>query len=154
MTYAKRVLSVLSRRMSCGGFRLAQKGQKGRLTPSERSVTKSSIDKVRAFSLSFSLAWVSRRRGGKWPGDLPFGEGLLLHVNPLLLNRQHDQSEDMPGPIGNQGSRKISAPSGLPNRGMEDGAFDNRVDCHKGRGVSLSPAPQITRATTLYWREG
>lgn len=35
-------------------------------------------------------------------GNLPFGEGLLLHINPLLLNRQHLRSRRRhSGPIGN-----------------------------------------------------
>lgn len=58
-------------------------------TPSERSVTKSSMDRLRAFSLSFSLSIVSEgsSEGGVIP--IPFSEGLLLHINPLLLDRQH-----------------------------------------------------------------
>lgn len=35
-------------------------------------------------------------------GNVPFGEGLLLHINPLLLNRQHLRLRRRhSGPIGN-----------------------------------------------------
>lgn len=75
----------------------------GTLTPSERSVTRSSIAKLLAFSLSFNLWWflgqfIALLLMSALEGTQPFCEGLLLHVNPLLLNRQHRRSGRHPGP--------------------------------------------------------
>lgn len=96
-------------------------------------MTKSSMDRVRAFSLSFNLASISWCRGEGGREGEPFGEGLLLHVNPLLLNRQHVHGEDMPGPIG---KARFKIHGRLPNRGSGDGAFDNR-ETMQGRGLLL-----------------
>lgn len=52
--------------------------------------------------ISRQLGFIQRRKKKDKVGEVPFGEGLLLHINPLLLNRQHLRSRRRhSGPIGN-----------------------------------------------------
>lgn len=63
-----------------------------RLTPSERSDTRSAMKTLRAFNLSLSLVSLSVYRGDEEEGDMeeiPFGKGLFLDIDPLLLDGQH-----------------------------------------------------------------
>jgi hypothetical protein len=95
-------------------------GEIKKLTPSERSVTRSSMAKARAFNLSFSLGYLlnlimhdceKAREGG---GGRPQLKGSLERTNHLVkvfcCTLTHcfstvnifNQGEDIPGPIGGE----------------------------------------------------
>lgn len=72
--------------------------ERGAHTPSERSVIRSPISTSRVLSLLFSLQLRSQRRAIAYSrprqprgreGGAPFGECLLLDLDPLLLKRRH-----------------------------------------------------------------